>query len=113
MTKKPCFRTLFDSQHARGSHLLPKSLSPLFYHIFPSFLEKWSSKKSLIVISEILGLFVNSWQKYSLRNRENFLQPIQMHLSTSIFEHFENKYDPYKLCISKIMDCERRGQINV
>ena len=31
------------------------------YHIFSSFLEKWSSKKSLIVISEILGLIVNSW----------------------------------------------------
>ena len=28
--------------------------------------------------------------------------------STSIFEHFETKDDPDTLCISEIIDCERR-----
>ena len=39
---------------------------------------------SLLVISEILGLFVNTLtadDKYSLCNRENLLQSIQMQLS--------------------------------
>ena len=38
-------------------------------------------KKSLLVRSEILDLFVNALtadDKYSLHNREKFLQPIQM-----------------------------------
>ena len=40
-------------------------------------------KMSLLVISEILGLFFNILTadgKYSLRNRENLWDPIQMHL---------------------------------
>ena len=64
---------------------------------------------SLLVIWEILGLFVNTLTadgKYSLCNRENLPQPIQMQLSkkqrtfselfasflksTSNFKHFEN-----------------------
>ena len=39
---------------------------------------------SLLDISKILGLFVNTLNiddKYSLRNRENVPQPIQMQLS--------------------------------
>ena len=39
---------------------------------------------SLLVISEILGLFVNpmsTYDKYSLPNRDNLPQPIQMHVS--------------------------------
>ena len=39
---------------------------------------------SFIVMSEILGLFVNTLTpdyKHSLRNSDNFLQPIQMQLS--------------------------------
>ena len=61
------------------------------------------------MISEILGLFVNTLtaEKYSLFNRENLLQPIQITLfkkqevflnsfaaflkSPSRFEHFERK----------------------
>ena len=80
------------------------------------------------MISEILKIFYfrtySADAKYSLPNRENLRQPIQMQLSKkqkisseifapllkSIpnFEHFENKYDPHSLCISEIMNCKRR-----
>ena len=81
---------------------------------------------SLLVISEILGLFVNtlsSYVKYSLCNSENLWQPIQMLLakkqktyfeffapflkSTSNCEYFEKKHDPQSLCFSEITHCER------
>ena len=45
---------------------------------------KFSWKKSLVVISKILGLFLNTLSaddKYSLLKRENSMQPIQMQLS--------------------------------
>ena len=86
---------------------------------------------SLLVICEILGLFVNTFttnDKYCLRNSDNLLQPIQMHLSkkntfsgifllflkfTLYFEHIEAKDDPQSLFISEISNCEIRGQLNV
>ena len=71
---------------------------------------KWSCKKSLFVVCKILGLFVNTLtidDKYSLLNRDNLKELIQMQLPkkqkpfcrffasflnfTSIFEHFEKK----------------------
>ena len=45
---------------------------------------KSSSKKSLLLIFQILGLFVNTLsatEKYSLPNRDNLTQQIQMQLS--------------------------------
>ena len=72
--------------------------------------------------------FVNTLtadDKYSLLNRRNLMQHIQMHLSQkhksfsqllcallrSIFhfEHFQKKDDPHSLCIREITDSERRG----
>ena len=55
-----------------------------FHHIFSSLREKWSYKMSLLMTSEILGIFVNTLtavEKYSLHNGENLRQPIQMYLS--------------------------------
>ena len=91
-----------------------------------SLWEYFSYKKSFLVISEILRPFFNLLtldEKYSLGNRENLLQPIQIQLSkkrqifsdfftaflksTFDFEHFENKDDPHSLCISEIIDWER------
>ena len=130
MIKKPCFRTLFNSQQARESHLLLKWQH--FYHILLSVSEKWSSKKSLLVISEILWLVATKLQangKYTLQHSEKLPEPIQMQISkkrqnfsdfftpflksTSSFKHFEKKDDPHSLCISEITDCQRRDQINV
>ena len=80
------------------------------------------------MISEILGLFVNTLtadDKYSIHNSETLWQPIQIRLSkkqqtcaqflsfflksTLIFQHFETKDDPHSLCIFQITTCERRG----
>ena len=91
-----------------------------------SLWEYFSYKKSFLVISEILRPFFNLLtldEKYSLGNRENLLQPIQIQLSkkrqifsdfftaflksTFDFEHFENKDNPHSLCISGIIDWER------
>ena len=84
MSKKPRFRILFNSQHAKGSQTLLKSAREHFYYISVTLLEKWSWKMSPLVISEILGLFVNTltaYDKYSLRNDQNLWQTIQMQLS--------------------------------
>ena len=81
---------------------------------------------------KILGLFFRNTltadDKYSLVNRNNLVQPIQMQLSKKqiflpMFSHFGNvlqilsilktKDDPYSLCIFEIMECERRGWTNV
>ena len=98
--------------------------TPLSYFILP--LSKiWLE---ILEVPEILGLFFGTLtanEKYSLCNRENLLQTIQMELSkkqnifsgtfaeflksTSIFELFEEKHDPRSLHSSEITDCERRG----
>ena len=128
MSKKPRFRTPFDSQHAEGSGTLLKSAAQHFYNISILLPKKWSWKMSHLVISEILGLFVNTLNpdnKYSLRISENLWQTIKMQLSnkqkifpgffapfmtrTSYFEHSEKKHYPHSLCISEVMDCGRRA----
>ena len=117
-----------DSQHDKVSQTLVKSATQNFFHIFSSLPGKINSKIYLLLIFEILGLFVNILTadgKHSLLNKENLLQQIQMQLckkqkpfskfiaaflkSASHFQHFQKKDDPHILCISKIIDCERRG----
>ena len=79
---------------------------------------------SLLVISEILGLLVNtltSNEEYSPHNSENLRQPIQMQLSKKQiislnflrhseiyikFYTFWKKYGPHNLCIMEIRDCD-------
>ena len=77
-------------------------------------------------ISEMLAFLVDTStadDKYSLRNRKNSSQPIEMQLSkkqkqfcqyfaayqksTSNFDYFEQKDDPHKLCFFEIRDCKR------
>ena len=83
---------------------------------------------SVLVISEILGLIINTLtadDKYSLHNRKNLRQPIKLQLSrkkkifsrffhaylksTSYFEHFEKKDRPDRLCIFKITNRKISG----
>ena len=69
MPKKPCVRTLMDSQHIKRYETLLKSVRQYFFQIFWSFRKKISSKKAVLVVSEILRLFVNILtpdDKYSL-----------------------------------------------
>ena len=90
-----------------------------------------SWKKSALVISKILGLFVNTLTAeytYSRRNMQIFTQQVQMPLSLKqkIFsgfsiaflkstwnaEHFEKKGESSSLGISKIIDSKRGGYLS-
>ena len=71
------------------------------YHIYWSLLGQFRLKKSLWVIYEILGLLINPLtadDKFSLLNRGNPLQHVQMQLSEKrktirfFFVHFLNLY---------------------
>ena len=93
MLKKSRFRVSFDKWHAKRAGKLFKSERQHFYHIYWSLWRKFSWKKSLLMILKILGLFVNPLtadDKYSLLNRNNLLQHIQVHLSQKwkIFSQF-------------------------
>ena len=91
-------------------------------------------KTSLLVRSEILRLFVNTFttdDKYSRDRdeRQNLPELIQMQLprksktfkqiftmflkSKSHLKHFEKADEPHSLNISEIIDSERRGYLNV
>ena len=84
MHKNPRFRTLFNSQHNKGSQTLLKSAREHFNQISLILWEKKCCKMSLLVIAELLRSFVNtatSYDKNSFGNSENLLEPIQMSLS--------------------------------
>ena len=71
MFKKSCFRAPFGSQ---GFSLL-KSAQQHFYKIVSSFTDKLRWEASVLVGSELLGLFVNTLtadDMYSRRSRGNF-----------------------------------------
>ena len=80
----------------------------------------------MLVLSKILRLFVNTLttdDKYSLLNRDNLTQRIQILLyqkdrtfsqflssfvkSTFNFEHFQKKDDPHSRCISVLTVSEK------
>ena len=81
----------------------------------------------LLVICEIFVNTLTPDDKYSLRNSEPLLQPIQTQLSkkqkkknssqlfaaflnlTLNFKYFFKKDDPHGLCTYEITDCERLG----
>ena len=90
-----------------------------------------SWKKSALVRSKILGLFVNTLTAkytYSRRNRQTFTQQVQTPLclkqmtfsgffiaflkSTWNGEHFEKKGESSSLSISKIIDSKRGGYLS-
>ena len=91
-----------------------------------------SWKKSELVWSEILRLFVNTLtadKNYSRCNVHNFAQQVQTPLSQKQetfcaffiaflkcewnLEHFQKKDEYPSLIISEIMDCQRGGYLNV
>ena len=88
--------------------------------------------KSTLVRSKIFTLFVNTLttdDKYSGRNMLNFTQQLEAPLSpeqetfSGLFlaflkgalnlEHFEKRYECSNLVISKVIDSERGGYLNV
>ena len=58
--EKPYFRTAFGNQPVNGYQTLLKSPRHYYYPIFPWIWDKLSWKKSALVRSKILGLFVNT-----------------------------------------------------
>ena len=125
MSKKSQFRGPLDKQHGKGSQALLKTASQHFDHIHWSLTRKLSWKKCLLLISQILGLLVNTSavdEKYPVLNRDNLTIPIQMQLSqkqktfsqffaaflksTLNFKHFESKDDPHRFCIFEVTDSE-------
>ena len=78
------FRRPFDNQHIKLSQKVSKSSQQHLWHIYWCIWMKFSWGMFLLVICKILGLFVNTLTtdgKYSLLNRGNLKQPIQMQLS--------------------------------
>ena len=127
-----CFRRPCGNQSANGFQTLLKLGRHHYYPIFPCIWDILSWKKSALVWSEILRLFVNTLtadNKYSRCNVHNFAQEVQMPLSQKQktfcgffiaflkcawkLEHFEKKDEYPSLIISEIMDCEIGGYLNV
>ena len=122
------FKGSLKKQHGKCAQTFFKFAWQNFYHIYWSLLMQLSFKKFLLVICKISRLFPNTLsadRKYSLLNRDNLTQPIQMQLSgkqktfseffsaflkSSLnFEHFEKRNDRHSWCISEITDSEKCG----
>ena len=128
MAKKSRFKGSFKKKHGKCARTLVKCQGQLLYHIYRSLLTRLSYKKCLLVICKISSLFINTLSadgKYSVFNRDNLTQPIQMQLSRKEktfssfffaysrsnwnFEHFLKKNDAHSRCISEITDPEKPG----
>ena len=99
------------------------------FAIFLSLWRQLTYKKSLLLTCEISRLFPNTLGadcKYSLLNRDNLTQPIQMQVSQKQktfseffapilksnlnFKHFQKrKHEPHTWCISEFTDPEKPG----
>ena len=84
MPKKSHFRGSVEKQHGKCSQILFKFEGHLLYHIYYSLRSQLSHKKSLLAISKISKLFPNTLSsngKYSLLDRDNLMQRVQMEFS--------------------------------
>ena len=125
MPKKSRFRWFVEKQHVKCAQTLLQFKGQLIYHVYWSLGRELPDKNSLLVICEISKLFPNTLGsdiKYSLLDRDNLVQWIQMFLSqkqktfsqffssflkSSInLERFRKKDDPHSWCISEIMDSQ-------
>ena len=131
MPEEPDLRRAFGNQPVNGWQTLLKSARQYNYPIFPWIWDKLSLKKSALVRSKILGLFVNTLTAeytYSRRNMQNFTQQVQTPLSlkqktfsgfliaflksTWNGEHFEKKGESSSLSISEIIESKRGGYLS-
>ena len=132
MSENSGFKGSFGKQHGKCAQTLLKFAWQHLYHIYWSLWRQLTFKKFLLVICKISRLFPNTLSadgKYSLFNRDNLTQPIQMQVSrkqktfseffsaflkSSLnFEHFEKKDDSHSWGISEITDSKKHGYINV
>ena len=128
MPKKSCFKGSFGKQHGKRAQTFLKFGWQHLYLIYWSLWRQFTCKKFLLVICKISRLFPNTLSadgKYSLLNRHNLTQPIQMQLSrkqktfsgffsaflkSSLnFEHFQTKHDSHSWGVSKITESEKQG----
>ena len=99
MSKESRFRGPFGKQHGKRAQALLKPPSQHLYHTHWSLATKLSSKKSLLLICQILGPLVNilaAHERYPILNRDNLTITIQMILSEK-----KNFFSIF-CCISKI-----------
>ena len=127
-SKKSRLRGSFEKQHGKRSQTLLKFEWKHLSHIYWSLWRQLTWKKPLLVICKISRLFPNTLNadgKYSLLNRDNLTQPIQMQLcrkqktfsqffsaflkSSLNFEHFQKKDDRHGWSISEIIDSGKCG----
>ena len=126
MPKKSSLEGSFGKQHGKRAQTLLKFAWQHLYHIYWSLWRQLTFKKFLLVICKISRLFPNTLSadgKYSLLNRDNLTQPIQMQLSrkqktfsdffsaflkSSLnFAHCRKKDDSHSWGISEIRDSEK------
>ena len=84
MSKKSRFKGSFGKQHGKRAQTLLKFAWQHLYHIYWSLWRELTCKNTLLVIPKISSLFPNTLSadgKYSLLNRDNLTQSIQMQLS--------------------------------
>ena len=84
MSKKSHFREPFNKKHDKRAEARFKSASNRLYYIHRSLSRQLSSKKSVLLTCQILGLLVDTLaadEKYPVLNRNNLKIPIQMQLS--------------------------------
>ena len=124
MPENPYFRKVFGNQPVNGYQKLLKSSRHYLCPIFPWIWNKLSWKRSALVRSKILGLFVNTLTveyKYSRRNIQTFAQQVQTPLSlkqktfswffiaflesTWNGEDFQKKAEFSRLSTSEIIKC--------
>ena len=127
MFKKSVFRGPFDKQHGKWDQTLLKPQGQNLERIYWSLWRQLNWKKSLLVIYKGLRFSfstLTTGDRYSLLNRENLAQPIQLQLSLkqktfskvlSAFskfrlksEYFQKEDDTECWCISEITNSERR-----
>ena len=84
MHKKSRFRDSVENQHGKCAQTLFKFEGQLLYHIYRSLRRQLSDKKSLLALCKVSRVFPNALSadgKYSLLDRDNLTQRIQMQLS--------------------------------
>ena len=129
MSIKSHYKGSFKKQHGKCAQTLLKFAWQNLYHIYWSLWRQLTFKKFLLVICKISRLFPNTLSadgKYSLLNRDNLTQPIQMQVSQKQktfsqffapilksnlnFKHFQKrKHEPHTWCISEFTDPEKPG----
>ena len=132
MSKRSYFGTRYGKQRVRRFQTLLEWARNHYYPMFPRIWDELSWKKSVLVSSEILGLFVNTLiaeYMYSRSTMQNSPQKFETQLSqkrkafsgifiaflklTSSLENFEKEDEPSSLSIPEIIDSTGCRYLNV